>query len=312
MSYPKLPFVLLPVTRAELPGWGPLSRLFGVMGQPGSNTWMGAPTVEIRGKTHGFEMQLDLSDWAERMTYFLGRYYELPQQLLFQSVLELGDRVVDIGGNIGMVTLVAARAVGRTGVVETFEPNPDCLARLRGTIARNAIDWVKIHPYGVSDEPGALELTVFDNHSGVGTFAPVSAQDAAATKRMKLELVRADDVLARDPRPIKLIKIDVEGFETKALKGLLETLKQHHPMVVVETVEAHLRRAGSSADEMFGLLLGLGYKPYALSSKRDGVRHRLQLVPLSKPSDIGSANDVLWVHPQGPRVPPAVAAMLSR
>jgi len=300
MGYPKIPFLLLPLTRAEVPGWGQLTRMFGIMEPLGSQSWQHAPTREIRGKTHGFLMQLDLRDWAERMTYFLGRYYELPQQLLFQKVLQRGDRVVDIGGNIGMITLVAARAVGSTGVVETFEPNPECLKRLRETIARNQIDWVQLHPYGASDQPGTLELTVFDGHSGVGTFAAIGADDPAATHRMLLELVRADDVLARDPRPIKLIKLDVEGFETKALNGLLETLKRHRSMVVVETVEAHLRRAGSSSDELFGLMHGLGYRAYALSSKREGMRHGLALTPVVKPSDLGTATDLLWTHPEGP------------
>jgi precorrin-6B methylase 2 len=69
-------------------------------------------------------MELDLAAWSERSAYFLGRFYDLNLQMLMIQILKPGDRFVDIGANIGMLSILAARLVGPSGRVESFEPNP--------------------------------------------------------------------------------------------------------------------------------------------------------------------------------------------
>jgi FkbM family methyltransferase len=303
VSYPRLPYLILPLTRIEFPGWSHLFRLLRVSVPPGSKVWGEGPVHVIRGKSHGFLMELHLHDWAERMTYFLGRYYDLPLDTLLKTVLRAGDRVVDVGGNIGMITLLAAKGVGKTGLVQTFEPNPNCQNRLRGTLALNHIDWVTVHPLGLSNEATTQDLKVANDHSGVGTFVsiPNEHQDAI-TSTMSLQLVRGDDVLLEDPRPIKLIKIDIEGYEVKALQGLSGTLDRDRPLVVLETLDGQLRLAGSSADELFDLMQSKGYRAYTMALSRRLMKYSLKLTPVKRPSEIGSATDTLWVHPAGPAV----------
>lgn len=313
MGYPRLPFLALPWTRFELPGWGRVMPLMKISVPPGSPLWKDAPTRVIRGKAHGFLMELHLHDWAERTTYFLGRYYELSTQLLLDAVLDRGDRVVDVGGNIGMIALLAAHAVGPGGSVETFEPNPECQARLRRVLDLNDIGWVKVIPYGLSDEEGKLELTIVHNHTGVGTFAPLPAEhQPVVSARMLLELKRGDDLLLSDSRPIKFLKIDVEGFETKAIRGLAKTIERDHPVVIVETIDRQLRQAGSSAEELFQSMLDKGYRAYSLHTPRRGLRRVLKLEPLATAgSQPSSSNDILWIHPSGPKVDRLRSAMLS-
>jgi hypothetical protein len=75
----------------ELPGWGRLySRFVGDYRRDAS--WAGEPSRTIRGKLHGYEIDLDLSRWSERATYFLGRFYDLENQLLPTRILRPGDR----------------------------------------------------------------------------------------------------------------------------------------------------------------------------------------------------------------------------
>ena len=57
-------------------------------------------------------MELELSDWAERYTFFLGRYYEMGVQRVLDAILMPGDRFVDIGANIGMIALHARSLIG--------------------------------------------------------------------------------------------------------------------------------------------------------------------------------------------------------
>ena len=91
----------------------------------------------MRGKLHGYKMELDLRDWSEQMTYFLGRHSDLPLQLAMMALLKPGDRFVDVGTNIGMITLLAARLVGPEGRVDAIEPNPACCARVRRSLTLN-------------------------------------------------------------------------------------------------------------------------------------------------------------------------------
>jgi hypothetical protein len=75
-------------------------------------------------------MELDLSDDGERSVYFLGRNYDLENQLTLGAVLKPDDIFIDGGANIGMTSLHAARRVGEAGRVFTFEPQPPCAERI--------------------------------------------------------------------------------------------------------------------------------------------------------------------------------------
>ena len=291
----RLAYLALPLTRVECPGWGRLYRWLGIHD---SHRWQDAPIRTIRGKAHGFLMKLHLPDWAERMTYFLGRYYDLPLEVLLRSTLNAGDRVVDVGGNIGMVTLLLARNVGPKGLVQTFEPNPECCSRLREMLALNPIDWVTVYPLGLSDAASTERLAILHDHSGVGTLGALSPEEELAiTSTTEVAVARGDDILLEDHRPIKLMKIDVEGYEVKALKGMTLSLERDHPLVVLETIDGHLRRAGSSAEELFELMQSRGYEAYAMTLARRLGRYDLRLRPVARVADLATETDTVWIHP---------------
>jgi len=297
MGYPRRAFLALPFTRLELPGWGPLARSLSAIVPAGSGAWRGAPVMHIRGKVHGYRMELHLEDWAERLTYFLGRYYEDHLQRLLAAALAPGDRFVDVGGNIGMITLLGAKAVGPQGEVQTFEPNPDCLERLRAVLALNRIDWVEVLPLGLSDQEEEAVLTVVSRDTGVGTFAPLAAEEHEITGRMTLHLVRGDSILLANEKPVRLIKIDVEGFEIRALRGLEQLIARDRPLIVTEVIDRQLRRAGTSATELFALMHTLGYEGQSVDLVRRGWSRELCLLRVRTPEECRGLNDVLWTHP---------------
>lgn len=303
MSYPRQAFLALPFTRLELPGWGRIARAFGAVIPAGATDWEGAPTKTIRGKAHGYLMELDLQDWAERMTYFLGRYYELTLQKAIEETLEAGDRFVDVGGNIGMISLLGARAVGPTGRVDTFEPNPTCLKRLHRVIELNELDWIDLHPFGLSDKREHLTLTVSDEHTGVGTFAPMDSSEHNVTDRIELELLRGDTRLLQNEQPVKLLKLDVEGFELNALRGLRGVLERDHPTLITELIEEQLRRAGASSAEVFDFLQGLGYRAHGMGLRRTLLGQELALTKIKNSDEAGSFNDVLWIASEAHAMP---------
>ena len=294
MTYPKYSLLAVPYARMELPGWGRVLRLAGVHEDA---RWAGAPGREIRGKWHGYWMKLELSDWSERLTYFLGRFYDLGTQLFVRAGVREGDTFVDVGGNIGMITLLAARLVGTSGRVETFEPNPDVFRRLSECVQHNRLEGiVRLHNKALADEPGELMLSVLTEHSGMGTLTEVTGHERTMVSRTySVRVERGDSVLGHDLKGPLTIKIDVEGFECRVLRGIEGTLRRLRPAVVNEVAPGHLERAGASVKQLFELLESHGYRGYALATPYRGVRHVLSLRPATPDNLRG--NNVAWIHP---------------
>ncbi|MFN3240370.1 MAG: FkbM family methyltransferase [Planctomycetota bacterium] len=298
--------LLTPYVRRELPAWG---RLYRWLGGEQDDRFSDSGFGVVRGKVHGFEMTLDLGNWSERLTWFLGRYHDLPLQQMLQRVLRPGDRFVDIGANLGMLSLVAAAAVGETGSVLACEPNPRMVERLRQTLERNRLQTVELLHTAVSDAPGTAELREFAGHAGWGSLSAQGPDGAAATASYQVACRVGDDLLsADDPQQPLVIKVDVEGHEVPVLRGLRQTLAARLPLVFVEVVDEHQRRAGFSAGELRDELERLGYRGFVLDAQRRWLRHDVTLRPLQarEPHEV----DVLFVPPRG-ALRERVAALLD-
>ncbi|KST66306.1 FkbM family methyltransferase [Mastigocoleus testarum] len=310
MTYPRLAFLILPYTRHELPGWGYLFKAFKISTVEHHSLWKSAPTKTIRHSWHNHLMKLDLSNWSERHTYFLGRFYDLDLQLAMNQVLKAGDRLVDIGANIGMITLHGAALVGDSGHVDSFEPNPECCQRIREFLELNDIKHVKIHEVGLSDVRDTLTLSILHEHSGMGTLTiPEGIEDEVISQKFEVPVSIGDDILKENSKPIKFLKIDVEGFEYKVLRGLEQTLKTWKPVVVTEaswkpvvkTVESSnsMDNMGMNPLEIYHFMKQLGYLPYGLTTKRRWLRHHLALIPIGEDNIKDSIfSDFLWLHPE--------------
>jgi FkbM family methyltransferase len=302
MDY-RISFLILPFTRFELTGWRFLAKLFnveaGFWSRP-SPDWEAAPLVQVINKYNGYRISLDLANWSERLTFFLGRFYELDIQFVLSQVLQPGDRFVDIGANIGQLTLHGAALVTDSGCVDSFEPNPICGKRLRENLDLNGIKHVNFYGIGLSDQPGDLVLHVDAGISGLGTFAELQDdQTNSSINSFEVPVLTGDEVIMQNSTPVKLVKIDVEGFELRVLKGLKQSLSTWHPIVVMEFDKRWLERAGTSRSEVLQFMSSLGYSLYGITMRKQFFQDRLVLVPVL-PDDCENVNfiDVLWLHPE--------------
>ena len=123
---------------------------------------------------------------------------------------------------------------------------------------------VTVHALGLSDRAGVAELQVPVKASGSVGFG-LSHLGADQGERSYLaetvRLITLDDLaescgLAR----LDFVKLDVEGWEARVLGGARRSLQRFHPALMIELVEGHLARAGSTAGEVWDLLRGLGYE----------------------------------------------------
>lgn len=202
---------------------------------------------------HGFRMSLDLRQFVDRAIYCQGEWEPL-ETALFAKVLRPGDRVADVGANIGWFSLLAARLVGPAGQVHSFEANRETFDLLLANLALNASTSVAAHCLAVGEAAGLARIA--PREAGNAGADGVELADGGADA---VPLVRLDEVLAEGP--LRLIKLDIEGWEAKALRGAEGLLRRAEaPDLVFEFTPEFLSAAGDDPRELVTWLGGLGYQ----------------------------------------------------
>ena len=139
---------------------------------------------------------------------------------------------MDIGANVGHHSIFLSKFASQ---VLAFEPYPKVNMQFKQQIAHNNISNIQIFETGLSDRRETLNYYApTGNNEGIGSFDE-SSIGKGNTSYGKLELQEGDQVMASDSwKNIKLIKIDVEGFEKKVIKGLTRTIEEERPVIVCE------------------------------------------------------------------------------
>ncbi len=212
-------------------------------------------------------MALTESNWMERYSIHTGEFWSDEIYAVLETTLNQGDCFVDIGANIGFVTLCAAQIVGTSGHVFSFEPNVVLIERLRRMLEHNRITNVTLFPHAAGNETGEIGFTD-DLHHGVNhVVADLSKAPIVVPMR------RVDDVLEGQlPRGDALIKLDIEGAEMMALSGMPNLIRRPNTTFIVEMCDERLRLYGGSAEAVFQMMSNAGYRaflPYfpAMSAK---------------------------------------------
>jgi FkbM family methyltransferase len=159
-------------------------------------------------------------------------------QRLLPFVVRRGDTVYDVGANVGFYTLALARLVGPTGTVLAFEPLSTNAATLRGNIACNRFSNVEVLQVAISDHVGQEHLLLGSGSTGARLAPPARSAVGAASELV--EVVSLDHVCASGRAPAaRLIKMDIEGGETAALRGMRNVLARDRPLILCEMHSTH-------------------------------------------------------------------------
>ena len=172
----------------------------------------------------GINMKLDISDAVEHFTYY--SFDEPALQRLYRFI-KPGMTIIDIGANIGAITLNLAKRVGVKGKVYSFEPSPYNYRKALNNIRLNNFSNIKLINQGLGDKKSTACLyNVNLNNRGMqrllGENSEISSYD---NTEVEIDTLDRSMQLFEIPPP-SLIKIDVEGYEFKVLQGALETLKK--------------------------------------------------------------------------------------
>ena len=253
----------------------------------------------------GMRIEVNLKD-SIGSEIFKQRIFDLGVSECAWRLLAPGDQIIDAGANIGYMTMLFAVRAGKTGVVHSFEPHP----RVRATLQRNVdrvyqrgdAGRVVVHDYALGDSRGAAELIETDYFAINEGTARISSTAKADTQNIRSHPVQIETLDNLFPsESFALLKIDVEEFEEKVLKGAESILSQNRVRHVI--YEDHTRGGSGLA----ALLASYGYTVFFIGHNTMG--------PLLQQSFIGEiAIDTSWESASfvATLEPERVMALMSR
>lgn len=223
---------------------------------------------------HGFKLVINpvLDSGVERRVYFTGTYEKGILHLMGQ-LLRRGDRFVDVGSNIGLMTIHAGQLVGPEGHVYAYEANPKTVEILKRNIDLNELNNIKIIPKALANETGRGKIYAnMEYNRGSASLAQYSKKD----EYFEIDIIKFENA-AESEHQIRLVKIDIEGYELEALKGFGNVLNRSDaPMLIIECTRD--RTAKYSAEELFEFLTQThSYQIFKLSGSKERISTLLQV-----------------------------------
>ncbi|MCP4756829.1 MAG: FkbM family methyltransferase [Proteobacteria bacterium] len=170
--------------------------------------------------------------------------------------LKENDLFVDVGANVGVYTILASK-IGRANSI-AVEPIPTTYQYLLENIRINEIgDFVETYNAGLGAEASNLYFT---SSLDVDNRVIMESEDVRYDK-ISVPVLRLDSIVSSNIP--SLIKIDVEGYESKVLEGGEQTLKNKDLKAIIIELNGSGKKFGFDDDEIHNSLLAYAFKPYS-------------------------------------------------
>lgn len=198
------------------------------------------------------------------MTPIVGRRgcWEPEECRVLASLLSPGNSFVDIGAHVGYITLFAARIVGPSGRGIAIEPAPLNFSLLSANLAKAGVFNVVAVPAAAWSENALLQLSLSSDNTGDHRIA--SQRESAFVSVPGLAL---DDVIPSD-FDIDVVKIDTQGRDHVAIRGMIKTLERCRPTLVVEFCPEDVSEFGEKPADVLDLYRSLGLRIEVLSGSQ--------------------------------------------
>jgi FkbM family methyltransferase len=215
-------------------------------------SWHLKPVFQWDGHT----VHMNPSDFGVSFELQSTGEYEGASMDYVRRTLQPGMVFVDVGANIGLFTLTAARQIGANGRVFAFEPGNDNCALLRKNVeVNNYTGNVTVIEKAVSNKSGTCTLFKSEFNPADHRIYEVSKD----RKSMEIECIALDDYFKPGNR-IDMIKMDIEGAEELAIKGMERILTETKKLqLVVECWPSMLAKAGTDPVALFTSLQNKGF-----------------------------------------------------
>lgn len=255
-----------------------------------------APVGSLVVRTrHGFMMQVNphRNKGVDASIYFNGTY-EAGTIHTIQRILRPGDVFFDVGANIGLMTLAAAQVVGAHGQVHAFEPVRSIGDILRANVSLNDFRQVTVHDEALGES--SEQRWIYEQPSiNAGSASFVATRNGLSEH--KVPVLRLDDFVERAQiDSIRMIKIDVEGWEINVLKGARDVLTgDRAPALCVEYTSYHDQAAGTLTD-LYDYITSVNrYRCFKLRYGKETIS---RLVPILSRADLPRHDNIFCFMPE--------------
>ena len=217
----------------------------------------------------GLNLDLYLEDRIQRRI-FTKKSHELETEKHILKFAEQASCFIDIGANIGYFSLMLAHKFPELHVI-AFEPNPNNIRFLKKNSDLNSLKNLELHEMCLSDKEGVVEFAVPPmNESGWGRIAGTNTPLEGFTK-VSAACETLDHLMERgffEQKKPSLLKMDIEGFEEKALRGAEKFLQKYKPILCIELNDPCLVENGSSSKNVMRFLQSLGYEGFLIDGDK--------------------------------------------
>ena len=222
----------------------------------------------------GLSVRIVPGDQLSRAVY-VSSTYEPNTLSLLRSLVQPGAVCLDVGANVGVVSLAVSRWVGPSGHVYAFEPSGREFARLCDNLERSQARNVTPVRAAVSSFCGRASLRVAAAAAGgLNTLGDSFPYEGVATEQLEeVAVMTLDDFAERHSLPaVAVIKLDIEGSEGEAVTGAAGLLARDRPALVLEVFERTLQSTGWTVARLEEVIAEAGYLLYEIDDGTAEVR----------------------------------------
>ena len=194
------------------------------------------------------QSRLHLNSFTHKGYWWNGKNRESDEMASIAKLVQSGNDLLEVGGHIGYLTLYFRHLVGESGTVVVFEPGEGNLKYLEKNI--EPFENVRVDKRAVSDCVGEAKFFVEDfsgqNNSLMSDYAVFqknldNAGVSGETRPVVVKTTSLDEFIKAEGTSPQFIKIDVEGAEELVVDGMQDILKEVRPILMIETVDEHLK-----------------------------------------------------------------------
>lgn len=198
----------------------------------------------------------------------INQEYEAYNAFILKQIVRRDMTVVDIGANNGYLTLMLSGLVGENGVVISFEPASAHYINLKRNIELNNFKNIIANNVAISDKVSETPL-YYSGYRGATYTQYCSNPD---DKFSLIKTTTIDKYLGDNKLKVGVIKMDIDGYEVYALRGMRETIKNNDVKLLIEYSSPHIIKAGCRAKELWDTIRYLGLTSiYLLDEKKKHI-----------------------------------------
>jgi FkbM family methyltransferase len=220
--------------------------------------------IKVKG-TNGAILQLVPKDYISTQIIFSKSYEPLSLNLALELLKDTEGCFLDVGGNIGLFSNMVAKSYPDKQII-AIEPEENNFKLLNKNLLENTPNKAITLNIAVGESVKLIQLErPVDNNNG--TFRVVLEKQAEENKGRYYPMLDLKTVLQElNVSKVSLMKIDIEGHEMEAFKGM-DWLSSNKPDHIIMEYSDYVGRTGSSADDVLNYLTEKGYKAYSIDKK---------------------------------------------